>query len=82
MPTAGSSIGIDDFFIAKPTDSAKTINRELDRGRHLLLTPGNYRLDRTLKVKRPGTVVLGLGYATLVPVEGDVAMTVADVPDL
>jgi hypothetical protein len=79
-PTPGHSIGIDDFFIAKPTDNAKTINRELDQGRHLLFTPGTYHLDRTLKVKRPGTVVLGLGYATLVPDEGDVAMTVADVP--
>ena len=50
--TAGSSIAIEDFFIARPGDSAKTINRELDRGRHLIFTPGIYHLDRTLKVMR------------------------------
>ena len=77
--TAGSSIAIEDFFIARPGDSAKTINRELDRGRHLIFTPGIYHLDRTLKVMRAHTVVLGLGYPTLIPDGGVVAMTVADV---
>jgi hypothetical protein len=78
-PAAGSSIPIDQFFIARPTDDARTINQALARGKHLLLTPGVYDLDRTIKVKRPGTVVLGLGFSTLVPENGIVAMTVADV---
>jgi hypothetical protein len=78
-PTAGSSIPIDQFFIAEPTDSAKTINNALARGENLIVTPGVYQLDRTIEVKRPGTVVLGLGFPTLVPTDGDAAMTVADV---
>ncbi len=78
-PTAGSSIPIDQFFIAKPTDSAKTINNALARGENLIFTPGVYQLDRTIKVKRADTVVLGLGFPTLVPTDGDAAMTVADV---
>ena len=78
-PTAGSSIPIDQFFIAEPTDSAKKINNALARGENLIFTPGVYQLDRTIEVKRPGTVVLGLGFPTLVPTDGDAAMTVADV---
>jgi hypothetical protein len=64
--TAGSSIPIDDFFIAKPTDHAQAINNALARGQNLIFTPGVYHIDETIKVKRPDTVVLGLGFPTLV----------------
>jgi hypothetical protein len=79
-PTAGRSIALTDFFVARPADSAQSINRELARGRHLLLTPGVYHLDQTIRVKRADTVVLGLGLASLTPTSGQVAMSVADVP--
>ena len=49
-------------------------------GKNLLLTPGIYHLNRTIEVKRPDTVVLGLGFPTLVPQNGTAAMTVAGVP--
>jgi hypothetical protein len=78
--TSGSSIPIDDFFIAKPTDDVQAINNALARGQNLIFTPGVYHLDTTVKVKRADTVVLGLGFPTLVPDNGDAAMTVADVP--
>ena len=78
-PAAGSSIPIESFFIAKPTDSAKAINVALARGQNLIFTPGVYHLDRTIEVKRPDAVVLGLGFPTLVPDNGVVAMSVADV---
>jgi hypothetical protein len=78
-PTAGSSIPLDDFFVARPGDDVKTINSALASGRNLILTPGVYDLDRTIDVKRPDTVVLGLGFATLVPENGVTAMSVADV---
>jgi hypothetical protein len=78
-PTAGSSIPIDQFFIARPTDDVKDINNALARGENLLFTPGVYHLDRTIDVKRADTVVIGLGFATLVPENGITAMTIADV---
>ena len=78
-PTPGSAISLDRFFIAQPTDSAATINRALARGKHLLLSPGVYHLENTLRITHPNTVVLGLGYPTLVPDNGRVAMTVANV---
>ena len=78
-PTAGESIPLSDFFLARPSDSVKTINMELARGKHLLLTPGVYDVDRSISVKRSDTVVLGLGVATLTAVDGAVPMRVADV---
>lgn len=78
-PTAGTSIPISQFFIAKPSDNAQAINNALARGQNVIFTPGIYQLDRTLKVKRANTVVLGLGLTTLVPNNGIVAMSVADV---
>jgi hypothetical protein len=76
-PAAGSSIPLERFFVARPTDSAGTINRQLASGKNLLLTPGVYHLDETIKVRRPGTVVLGLGFPTLIPGDGNVSMKVA-----
>ena len=78
-PTAGESIPLSDFFLARPSDSVKTINMELARGKHLLLTPGVYDVDRSISVKRSDTVVLGIGVATLTAVDGAVPMRIADV---
>jgi hypothetical protein len=75
--TPGSSISIKKFFIARPADSAATINDALGSGRNLILTPGIYHLNQSIKVKRPDTVVLGLGFPTLIPENGIVSMTVA-----
>ena len=57
-----------------PGDSVQSINSQLARGKHLLLTPGVYDIDRSIDVKRPGTVVLGMGHATLTAVEGATPM--------
>jgi len=78
-PSTGSSIPLDQFFIAAPGDDVKDINSALASGRNLIFEPGIYHLDRTIAVKRPDTVVLGLGFATLVPENGITAMSVADV---
>ncbi len=75
--TPGSSIPIQRFFIAQPTDSAETINRALFFGFNLILTPGIYNLDRSLIVTRPDTVVLGLGFPTLIPQNGNPSVWVA-----
>jgi hypothetical protein len=75
----GSSLPLSDFFIAKPGATAEQINTALAAGKHLLVTPGVYHLDRTLKITEPDTVVLGLGLATLVPDNGVTAVSVADV---
>jgi hypothetical protein len=75
--TPGVSIPIDQFYVAKPGDSASTINAALHSGRNLLLTPGVYHLDQSIAVTRPDTVVLGLGFPTLIPTNGNAAMSTA-----
>ena len=75
-PTPGSSIPIDRFFVAQPTDSAEKINLQLLLGKNLIFTPGIYNLDRAIIVPYPDTVVLGLGMPTLIPQNGNVSMSV------
>ena len=78
--TTGRTLPLSAFFVAKPSDSVQTINNQLARGMNLLLTPGVYNVDKTIKVKRADTVVLGIGHATLTAVGGAVPLEVADVP--
>jgi hypothetical protein len=75
--TPGESIPLDRFFVARPGDGVKAINRALDRGKNLLFTPGVYDVARTIRVKRPGTVVMGLGMATLTAQNGAQPLDVA-----
>ncbi|WP_328891930.1 adenylyl cyclase [Streptomyces sp. NBC_00316] len=81
-PASGRSIPLSDFHVARPGDSAATINLALALGKHLLFTPGVYPLSAPLLVFRPGTVVLGLGLATLQAVHGNSLIEVADVDDV
>lgn len=78
--TRGKSLELSRFHIAKAgMDTADSLNRELAAGRHLLLTPGIYHLDKPVRVNHADTVILGLGLATLVADHGTAAMQVADV---
>ena len=78
--TPGTALPIQRFFIAAPGDPASVINAALARGQDLILTPGVYDLRQSIEVTRPDTVVLGLGFPTLVPANGIVPMRVASVP--
>ena len=78
--TAGRTIPLTEFFVATPASSVQEINNQLARGKHLLLTPGIYDVAKSIAVKRAGTVVLGLGQATLTAVGGATPLTIADVP--
>ncbi len=78
--TAGSSLPISQFYIVRSDNaSAANINAALAQGKNLLFTPGVYHLSDTIRITRADTVVLGLGLATLIPDNGVVAMSVADV---
>jgi hypothetical protein len=79
---AGSSIPIQQFFIANPSTPVPAINAALVRGQNLLLTPGVYNLNQTIEVTHPDTVVLGLGFPTLIPQNGNVSLHTASVPGI
>src|SRR3984885_490249 len=77
--TPGKAIPIAQFYLAHPNrDNAATINTQLAKGKNLILTPGIYELTEPIHVVRPNTVVLGLGFATLRPVNSTAAITTAD----
>jgi len=78
--TAGTSLPIEKFFVATPSTPVPAIDAALALGRDLILTPGVYDLSAPILVTRPNTIVLGLGFPTLVPQNGTPAMLVAGVP--
>ena len=77
--TPGSSLSIDQFYVAKPGVSAATLNQAAAQGLNLLFTPGVYHLNSTVNINRANTVVLGLGYATIVADNGALPMAAGDV---
>ncbi len=80
--TPGRSMPIRRFFIADPSTPLFLINAALALGQNLILTPGIYDLRGTIEVTRPDTVVLGLGFPTLIPQDGNVTMQTADRPGI
>src|SRR6266567_5675842 len=73
---AGTTLPLSKFFVASPSTPALAITAALALGKNLILTPGVYNLNQPIVVSRPGTVVLGLGLATLVPQHGNAAIVV------
>ena len=73
---AGTAKSLSSFFVANPGTSVAAIDIALAAGKNLVLTPGVYNLSAPIVVTRPGTVVLGLGFATLVPQHGNAALIV------
>ncbi len=79
---AGSSLPVSDFFVANPSTPEQKINAALAQGSNLILTPGIYDLTKPIRVQHPDTIVLGLGFATLIPQKGNVALRTSNVPGI
>jgi hypothetical protein len=74
------TIYMDKFYIAMPDkDNSESINTALKKGKNLFITPGRYFLHESIKVTRPGTVIMGTGLATLIPENGNPVMEISDV---
>jgi hypothetical protein len=79
-PTPGVSISLSNFYLAQPgVDNAASINAALSSGLNLILTPGIYHLTNSILVTQPDTIVLGLGFPTLIPTNRNPAMVISDV---
>lgn len=77
--TPGHSVPLSQFYIAQAgNDTAATMNAQLAHGKNLLLAPGIYDITEPLRVTRPNTIVIGLGFATLRPTNGSAAITTSD----
>jgi hypothetical protein len=73
---AGRSLPLSSFFVANPATPVPVINLALAAGKNLVLTPGVYNLSEPIVVSHRDTVVLGQGFATLVPQRGNAALVV------
>ena len=60
----------DCVFMAPGTKAAE-INRQLRKGKHILFQPGMYEIEEPIHITRPGTIVMGLGFTTLIPAENN-----------
>ncbi len=79
----GKKIAIKDCYVAQPEkDTAVSMNQALDQGKHLILTPGIYTLDQPLHVTCPDTIILGLGLATLTPIQGNPCIITDNAPGI
>ena len=67
------------YYVAKPTDTADEINTAIADKKALIFSPGIYNLDKPIQINQDNFVVLGLGYATLKPTEGNECMHVDNV---
>lgn len=71
---------LEQFFIVKPGTTADEMNQQLAQGRNLLFTPGIYALEAPLHISRSNTIVMGIGWATVVPAEdSEAAILINDV---
>jgi len=77
--TPGKSLPIRSFFFANPSTPTLAIDIALAAGQNLILTPGVYALKAPILVEHPDTIILGLGFPTLVPQTGQAAIQTLDV---
>jgi hypothetical protein len=77
---AGTTLPWSDFYVATPSSTTNQINAALAAGDDLILTPGVYEWGATINVPDANTKIIGLGFPTVVPTNGQITMTVADVP--
>ncbi|KUJ19626.1 uncharacterized protein LY89DRAFT_730889 [Mollisia scopiformis] len=79
-PSPGTSMPISDFYIAQPaTSTSASINEALSIGKHVLFPPGIYHLKEALHVLKSNTIILGLGFPTIIPTSGQPAICISDV---
>jgi hypothetical protein len=79
-PTPATFVPIAQFYTAQPVlDNAATINAALSAGMNIIFTPGVYQLTNTIFVTQPDTIIMGIGYPTLIPANGKVTLQIADV---
>ena len=79
--TPGTSLSVNNtFYVVNSSSTITQINAALAGGENLLFTPGVYSYASPIDVVDANTKVIGLGFATLIPSNGNVTMNVADVP--
>ena len=82
-PTVEKKLDISTFYRTNPaTDNSTTLNQALKKGMNILFTPGIYQIASALRVTQPGTILTGIGLATLVSTNGNSIIETEDVDGL
>lgn len=69
---------IENIYIANDEDTAESINSQISNGKHIVLSPGIYKLTDSIVVDKANTVILGFGMPTIVS-NGKPCIVVKDV---
>lgn len=64
---SGSTVDFSKVFVTKNDTTAMEINSKIASGLHVLFTPAVYLLEEPIRVNVPNIVLLGIGFATLIP---------------
>ncbi len=74
------TLKLNSFYITRAgSDNSESLNGALKKGKNLIFTPGIYSLDKSLKVSRKGTMIIGIGMPSLVPSNGNSVLDISDV---
>jgi len=73
------SVDFTQVYVATPSDSAASINQQINLGYHVILTPGTYNLTEPIWINRDNTVVLGIGFPILISTTGKPCIVVGSV---
>ena len=72
-------IDFHNVFVATDKNTAADINAKLQEGLHVVLSPGNYNLEDSIKITKSDTYILGIGFPTLISTKALPCITVASV---
>ncbi len=73
------TLTLKDFYIARASvDNSQSINKALSKRKHILFTPGIYFLSENIRVYYPETVIIGMGFPTLIPLNGNTVIEISD----
>ena len=75
--TNGKSIDFSNVLVATISTSINDINTALANGYHVILCGGNYNFGTSIKVVKSNTVILGIGFPVITPMNGNIVIEVA-----
>ena len=69
---------VSNVFIVNSFTSIQTINKKLNEGVNLIFSPLVYHFDEPVRITQSETVVVTLGYATIIPTAGTPAIIIGN----
>ncbi|MBX3719967.1 MAG: hypothetical protein KF898_10000 [Parachlamydiales bacterium] len=74
------SVDFTQVYVARASsDTAATINQQIEAGYHVILTPGTYNLTDPIQINKPDIVVLGIGFPIIISSTGKPCIVVGSV---